>query len=264
MIIDLKKRICNLLPSKGTDTDWKLEQAIESGAIRAVAALPASVDLRRPWWAVGDQEITGSCVGWASTDGVMRYHMHEAGKLSDKELLSVRYTWMASKETDPSTAHATTFLEEAGTYLKTAMDVCRKWGVVHEKVLPFHINTLMCTGSESGFYTGAAQCRASAYYNLGKDLTKWRTWLASHGPILAGLSVDATWDNATATHGLLDAFQPGTVRGGHAVCIVGYAAEKRFIVRNSWGMDWGDKGFAYATEAYINGAFFPESYGIVV
>jgi C1A family cysteine protease len=95
-------------------------------------------------------------------------------------------------------------------------------------------------------------------------LSKWRSWLASHGPILAGLSVDATWDSATATHGLLDTFQPDTVRGGHAVCVVGYTAEKRFIVRNSWGTAWGDKGFCYPSEAYINAAFFPESYGITV
>jgi len=264
MAIDPKKRICNLLPSRRTETDWKLEHAVQSGAVSAVGALPASIDLRAPWWTIGDQENTGSCVGWASTDGVMRYHMHKAGKLGEKDLLSVRDTWMSSKETDPDTAHATTCIEEAGTYLKTAMDVCRKWGVVPEKMLPFHISTLMYTGHETTFYAVAAQRRASAYYNLGKDLNQWRTWLASHGPILAGLSVDATWDNATATHGLLDTFQPNTVRGGHAVCVVGYTAEKRFIVRNSWGTAWGDKGFGYASEAYINGAFFPESYGITV
>jgi C1A family cysteine protease len=264
MAIDPKQRICNLLPSKGTETDWRLEHAIQSGAITAEAALPPSVDLRQPWWTIGDQEVTGSCVGWASTDGVMRYHMHKAGKLGDKELLSVRCTWIASRETDANTAHATTFIEGAGTYLKTAMDVCRKWGVVPEKLLPFHISTFMYTGSEAAFYATAAQCRASGYFNLGKDLNQWRTWLASYGPILAGLSVDATWDNATATHGLLDTFQPNTVRGGHAVCIVGYTAEKRFIVRNSWGTAWGDKGFGYASEAYINAAFYPESYGITV
>jgi C1A family cysteine protease len=264
MATDPKQRICNLLPSKGTETDWRLEHALQARAITAAAALPPSVDLREPWWTIGDQEVTGSCVGWGSTDGVMRYHMHKAGKLGDKELLSVRDTWMASKEIDPDTAHATTFIEEAGTYLKTAMDICRKWGVVPEKLLPFHIKTLMYTGPETNFYAIAAQRRASAYYNLGKNLDRWRTWIASQGPILAGLSVDATWDNATATQGLLDTFQPNTVRGGHAVCIVGYTAEKRFIVRNSWGVTWGDKGFGYANEAYIKGAFFPESYGITV
>jgi C1A family cysteine protease len=265
MKIDPKKRICNLLPSKGTETDWKIENAAQSGAVSLLRAIPPSVDLRAAWWNIGDQEITGSCVGWASTDGLMRYHMHKAGKLLPRYRLSPRYTWMASKETDPDATHATSFIEEAGTYLKTAMDVCRKWGVVLETLLPFHINTFMYVDEEPDFYAAASQRRATAYYNLGKDLTKWRTWLASHGPILAGLKVDKTWDSATATHGLLDKFKPPD-RGGHAVCIVGYKKmdQMRFIIRNSWGTGWGDKGFGYATEAYINDAFFSESYGITV
>ena len=49
--------------------------------------------------------------------------------------------------------------------------------------------------------------RIAAYFNLGKDLNAWRTWLAAHGPILAGLNVDATWDNTTATHGRPDTFR---------------------------------------------------------
>ena len=31
--------------------------------------------------------------------------------------------------------------------------------------------------------------------------------------------------------------------GGHAVCIVGWTAENCWIVKNSWGSDWGDEGF---------------------
>ena len=76
--------------------------------------------------------------------------------------------------------------------------------------------------------------------------------------------MDATWDHATATHGKLDIFQPATVRGGHCVAIVGYTADKRFIVRNSWGTGWGDNGYGYASEAYISAAFFNESYGITL
>ena len=56
---------------------------------------------------------------------------------------------------------------------------------------------------------------------------------------------------------------PTTVRGGHAVCIVGYTAD-RFIVRNSWGTGWGDGGFAYVTDSYVLAAFFTESYGITM
>jgi C1A family cysteine protease len=40
--------------------------------------------------------------------------------------------------------------------------------------------------------------------------------------------------------------------GGHAVCIVGYDdAHASFIMRNSWGASWGDKGYFYLPYAYI-------------
>jgi hypothetical protein len=64
--------------------------------------------------------------------------------------------------------------------------------------------------------------------------------------------------------GKLDSFQPNTVRGGHAICVVGYTSSGRFIIRNSWGTGWGDHGFAYASEAYINAGFFNESYGVTI
>jgi C1A family cysteine protease len=258
-------RICNVIPSKNTSQDWTLQQAVASGAVTGSAlALPASVDLRAAWWTIGDQEATGSCVGWASTDGVARYHMVKAGKLVQSGHLSPRCTWMASKETDGFNARPETFIEGAGTSLKAAMDVLRNYGAVPESLLPFHIATTMYQGDENTFYATAATRKVSAYFNLLKNFNDWRTWLATHGPIMVGLNVDATWDHATQTQGKLDTFQPNTVRGGHAVCVVGYRTDGRFIIRNSWGTSWGDAGFAYASEAYINAAFFNESYGVTV
>jgi C1A family cysteine protease len=119
-------------------------------------------------------------------------------------------------------------------------------------------------GNEDTFFATAATRRIASYFNLEKNLANWRSWLAAHGPILAGLSVDATWDNATVTRGKLDTFQANTVRGGHAIAVVGYTSDRRFIIRNSWGTSWGDRGFAYASEAYINAGFFNESYGVTL
>jgi hypothetical protein len=258
-------RICNLVSSRNTENDWLFEHATAANAIAAPpAALPASVDLRAPWWDIGNQESTGSCVGWGSTDGVARYHFVKAGRLPQNGKLSPRYTWMASKETDAFTSRPETFIEGAGTSLKAAVDILRKYGTVPEALLPFHIETNMFLGDENAFFATASTRRIAAYFNLFKNLPNWRAWLAAHGPILVGLSVDATWDHATATHGKLDVFQPNTVRGGHAVACVGYTSDRRFILRNSWGTSWGDHGFGYASEAYINAAFFDESYGVTI
>lgn len=258
------ERICNLVPSRGTENDWRFGDAVGAGALGAAAALPASIDLRQPWWKVGNQGKTGSCVGWASADGVVRYHMVAANKLAKNEQLSPRYVWMASKETDENTQRPETFIEEAGTSLKAAMDICRKYGIVTMTQLPFDISTLMYKGPEKTFFAMAAQRRITSYFNLGKDLNQWKAWLAANGPILAGLSVDQTWDNAAATQGNLDVFFPDTVRGGHAVTVVGYTASGRFVIRNSWGTAWGDNGFGYASPAYITSGFFGESYGVTV
>jgi len=262
--VDVTRRICNLVPSRGTDKDWTFRDSIAGGAIRAVTAPPPSVDLRKPWWAINDQEDTGSCVGWATADGVVRYHMVMAGLLPKDQLLSPRFVWMASKEFDEFTTRADTFLEGSGTSLKSAMDIVRKYGAVTDAMLPFHIVTKMHTGPENAFYAEAAQRKVASYFNLQRDLTQWKTWLASNGPILAGLTVDQTWDNAASTGGKIDTFMPNTARGGHAVTIVGYLASGRFIVRNSWGTGWGDGGFGYVSPAYIAAGFFVDSYGVIL
>jgi len=229
------QRVCNLVASRNTQDDWGIEHAVMANAIAAPpAAPPTKVDLRASWWDIGNQEATGSCIGWASTDEVARYHFVKAGRLAQNAKLSPRFTWMASKETDECIKRPETMIEGAGTTLKAAADILRKYGAVPDNLLPFYIATNMYLGDEDAFFATAATRRIASYFKLQKNLTSWRSWLAAHGPILVGLNVDATWDHATATGGKLDTYQPATARGGHAVTAVGYTADKRFIIRNSW------------------------------
>jgi hypothetical protein len=253
------KRILNCKPSPKTEEDWTFEVAAEAELVDAAPPIPASKDLRVEWWTIADQGTTGSCVGWASADSVLRWHLVKAGRLLKTQLLSPRFVWMASKETDQFITRPTAFIETEGTSLKAALDVARKFGVVRDSVLPFASGKLY-PGEANAFYALAAQRKLSAYFNLGTNLSNWRTWLATKGPILTRLNVDDTWQNATATSGNLDDYKEDTKRGGHAVALVGYRPD-RFIVRNSWGTDWGDRGFAYASLAYAQEAF-TEAYGV--
>jgi len=140
-------------------------------------------------------------------------------------------------------------------------DVARKFGARVQNMLPFNSATLY-PGTAQSFYAAAALRRVLAYFNLGTDLGNWRTWLATKGPILTRLDVDRTWDRAPETKGVLDEYKPATARGGYAVALVGYRPGG-FIVRNSWGTSWGDKGFGYASLAYAQAAF-TEAYGVEV
>ncbi len=252
--------IFNCIPSRGTEHDWLFDAAVGAG-IAAVSKVPPAVDLRAKWWAIGNQKDTGSCVGWATADSVLRWHFVKARKLTTKELLSVRFVWMSSKETDIYVSYPSTFIEEEGTSLKAALDICRKYGIVPESVLPFEGASLY-RGTAKTLFATAARRKISSYFNLGTKVADWRRWIATNGPILTRLNVDDTFMQATETAGKLSAYDPASAGGGHAVALVGYTL-KHFIVRNSWGTDWGDGGFAYASNEYAAAAF-TEAYGVVV
>jgi hypothetical protein len=255
------KRILNVTPSPKTHEDWTFRNAQEADMIATAPRIPPSQDLRADWWKVNDQKSTGSCVGWATADSVLRWHFVKTGRLPQSTLLSPRFIWMASKETDQFTSRPTTFVEAEGTSLKSALDIARKYGAVRDSALPFASGRLF-GGSANTLYATAAQLKVLAYFNLGRTPSDWRTWLAGNGPILTRLDVDATWDAASENAGDLDEYKPRTARGGHAVAIVGYRPG-RFIIRNSWGTGWGDKGFAYASDSYAENAF-TEAYGVTV
>ena len=255
------KRILNCKPSPKTEEDWTYEHAEEADIVAAAPAIPATKDLRTDWWKINDQGTTGSCVGWATADSLLRWHFVKAGRLATSDLLSPRFVWMASKETDQLITRPTTFIETEGTSLKSALDIARKFGVVRDAILPFASGKLY-GGKSQTFYAGAALRKILAYFNLGTNLTNWRSWIATKGPILTRLDVDTSWDAATVNGGNMDEYQADATRGGHAVAVVGYMPG-RFVIRNSWGTGWGDRGFGYASLAYAQEAF-TEAYGIEV
>ena len=131
------KRILNCLPSPKRADDWKIDTAEDAGVVAAAPRIPPRKDLRQTWWRIQDQGTTGSCVGWGSADGVLRWHFVKANRIAQNEMLSPRFQWMAAKETDQFNTRPTTFVEAEGTSLKAALDVARKFGAVRDSVLPF-------------------------------------------------------------------------------------------------------------------------------
>jgi len=162
------ERICNLVPSTGTETDWKFEDALAVGALQA-GQRPDEMDLRAEWWDIGDQGSTGSCVGWATAEGLMRYQLTQAGKLGRDQHVSPRYVWMGSKETDEFTTRPETFIEASGTSLKAAVALCVKLGIVTEDVLPFRLKTTLY-GGNSTMVSSSFGIRTSA---LDARQTQW-------------------------------------------------------------------------------------------
>ena len=254
------KRILNCIDSSRPEDDWTIDQALESGIVTVSKEFPEECDLREDWWTIRNQEETGACVGFATADGVLRWHYTKKNWIEQGQEISPRFIWMANKETDQITEFPTTFIELAGTQTKLALGIARKFGAVTEDVLP--MNGPLFSGSVQSFYIAAARLRITSYHNLGTDLDVWRRWLAFQGPILARLNVDESFYMATPSKANLNEYDNLMVYGGHAVAIVGYGKDN-FIIRNSWGDSWGDKGFAYASIKYTQKAF-TEAYGITI
>ena len=64
----------------------------------------------------------------------------------------------------------------------------------------------------------------------------------THGPLMTTLAVHT--DFLTYSSGIYKTVV-NKVEGGHAVSIVGYNSQERYwIIRNSWGNNWGEQGFA--------------------
>jgi Papain family cysteine protease len=258
-----ERRIRNCVESPNQHRDWSLARAKNLGLSARKKKLPETVDLRRPWWNVGNQRTTGSCVGWAIADSLLRYHFVRSRKMKKSERVSVRYIWMAAKETDAECKHPTTFIDDAGTSAKAALKVVKKFGALKASVLPFDGRLVKL--KEDNFLKVAGRLKVKAYFNLARaqpgKLERFKEWLAFHGPILTRLKCDPSWNNIKKD-GKLAKYDKKRAQGGHAVSIVGYTPT-RFIIRNSWGTGWGNRGFAYASYAYAMDAFH-EAYGIVV
>ena len=79
-------RVLNVGDSPAREDDDTPAAAVAAGHLTA-AEPPAAFDLRAAWWDVGDQGETGSCVGWALADSVLRRQLVGAGRLAEAERL---------------------------------------------------------------------------------------------------------------------------------------------------------------------------------
>jgi C1A family cysteine protease len=95
-------------------------------------------------------------------------------------------------------------------------------------------------------YLEAAKHPAVSYYRVRRVLGQLKACLASGYPFVFGFTVYESFHSkkvARTGRARMPA-KHDKVRGGHAVLAVGYNdAQRRFIVRNSWGTKWGMGGY---------------------
>jgi len=116
-------------------------------------------------------------------------------------------------------------------------------GIVTEQCLPYASGapcTHKCT-DPSIVYEDDKHKGAKAYTLTGEENIK--TDVSTHGPLEVGFHVYA--DFMSYSSGIYHHVSGG-YEGGHAIKLIGYGVEngvKYWICANSWGSDWGEKGY---------------------
>ena len=208
--------------------------------------LPNKVDLRSLMTPVEDQGQTNSCVANAVA-GAYEYWVKKATK-SD-ENISRLFVYYNARWRDGSQD------KDEGSVIQFAMEGLSKFGACTEKSWPFD-KRLIVKKPNGDAYKFAAPNRVQDMAQVPLELDAWKQALAEGKPIVFGCLLFDSFDQCTDKGGVVpmpepDALARGT-HSGHSMCAVGYSdTEKVFIIRNSWGSDWGDKGYCYMPYSYL-------------
>lgn len=202
--------------------------------------LPASVDLRTYASPVEDQGQLGSCTGNAIA-GAIELIDKKNNKRLDVSRLFIYYEERVLEGT---------VNYDYGAYIRDGIKVCYTKGAPLESLWPYNIRKWATKPSTSA-YADALNRKVTGYQRCA-NFTAVKNALALGNPVVIGFDVyesfeQGAWQLANSS-GLMPYPNTSTEQllGGHAVLIVGYNdSTQRFIVKNSWGTSWADRGYFY-------------------
>jgi len=199
--------------------------------------LPAKIDWRNYnghnyVTGIRDQGNCGAC--WAfSTTAALESRILITSHMPDKDLDLSEQSMVSCDENNMGCG---------GGFLDSGLDYLMTTGIPTETCFPY-------TSGESGI-TGACEgCndwqqntyRVTGYKDVSTSVEAIKSAIVQYEPVIAGFIIYTDflhYQSGVYSH------VTGLVEAGHAVLIVGYDdAEQAWIVKNSFGRDWGENGF---------------------
>ncbi len=213
----------------------------------AIPKLPYSVDLRINCSPIGNQGKLGSCTAFALVGNLEFLKKKILKKIIDFSELFLYYNERVVQHTQKV---------DSGASLRDGIKTLVKAGDCLESFWPYQINKFTVKPPQKAYENGL-NYQILQYFRL-YTINEMKHTLSNGYPFIFGFAVYESFESkAVKKTGIVPMPEPDErMVGGHAVCAVGYEdAKQRFIVRNSWGVKWGDKGYFYMPYAYVTNPF---------
>lgn len=197
--------------------------------------IPQKIDLRSYCSDVEDQGRLGSCTANALAGNIEFLDKRPDSTYTDVSRLFIYYNERILEGTEEF---------DSGASLRDGIKTLKKIGYCWEKDWPYNIfrfnrkPPLSC-------YKQAARQRIRSYHRI-HALSEMLTCLAEGYPFVFGFTVYKNFlSKKVAQTGVVNLPKKSERSiGGHAVMAVGFnQKEKRFLVRNSYGVKWGRGGY---------------------
>ena len=228
---------------------WRRDQPDirDKKLLLTVRLLPSIVDLRSQCPAIIDQGNLGSCTANAIASAYKFEHLKQKlGNFNPSRLFIYYNERMMEGTTD----------QDAGATIRDGIKSIGRGdqgsGVCSEWRWPYRISKFADKPHDS-CYRVALNDQVLQYMSVLQTEQQLKACLANGYPFVFGFTVYSSFMNI-GSNGIMNMPQQSdTIEGGHAVMCVGYDSSKGYyIVRNSWGRSWGDKGYFYMPASYMH------------
>jgi len=201
---------------------------------RSLGAVPSSIDYRSLGYvsSVKDQGDCGSCWAFSATGALESATMFKAG--TPNANLDLAEQVVVSCDSANSGCD--------GGYMDAVSDFVRDKGIPLESCYPYTATDGNCSKACSGWQSSSYKATSWGYAaTVSPTADAIKAALINYGPLVSTMMV---YEDFYYYSSGVYKYTSGSYLGGHAILIVGYDdAGKYFIVKNSWGTEWGESGF---------------------
>lgn len=196
--------------------------------------LPEHIDNKEECTDIRNQGEEGTCVGHAAVAAAELLYWRKLAKPPD---FSERWAYEKAKLYDEW--EGTNY---EGTSVRGAVKAWEKVGMCPEDLWPYTPNK---PGKPKSEADEKSKEFPIAQYERCFGLDNIKHAIHFRGCVLAGAQIHEGWFKSKKVIPYKSKYLP---HGGHAILLVGYDDKKEILwVRNSWGKEWGDKGYAGLT-----------------